>query len=179
MIIFNQMKNCSHLDSLALGFLRRINTLFTNVNLYFNGFEPGGDLANLRTVFDHLLPLVHGIHSLAFEQTAIPLVEQYFAQLGQVKTLSIDLDSERFNPTAIQPAINFCMNWLTSDERDPTEPRMLVVCIFFENFEQFSMAVRQVLIKQNNKTHSISAIPLRKTPIHIHDSHPALGQPTD
>ena len=80
---------------------------------------------------------------MAFHQSAIPLMEQYFGQeLTQVKQIKLHL---RYDPTIIQASINFCMNWLTSEERDPAEPRLLKVISGHENDQQICMAVRQVI----------------------------------
>ena len=114
------------------------------MNLRF-GFEPDADLANLRTILVHLCPLLHGIRSMAFHQSAIPLIEQYFtSKMAQLKMLALNLDSTPADPATLQ-AINFCMDWLTSEKRDPAEPKFLVVRTRSESFQQFSMAMKQVI----------------------------------
>ena len=124
LLINNNWFEFSHFDSSAIDFLHRINTLFiandVNLRIRFND-----NMANLRTVLDHLLPLLHGIHSLSFYESAIPLVQHYFTpKLAQIKMLKITFNigpdqTER----VIQTTINFCLNWLTSG--DPTEPKLL------------------------------------------------------
>ena len=127
----------------GLAFLRNISTLFNDVNLRFKFFN---DLCKLRTIFDHLSPLFHGIHSMAFSQSAIPLVGQYFApKLDKIKMLTILFDFEQPDPATLQSSINFCLNWLISEERDSTEPKLLKVWIrIAENIQKFSTAVQRV-----------------------------------
>ena len=100
-------------------------------------------MTNLRIVFDQLAPLLNGIHSLTFDQNGIPLIEQYFAQkLAQIKMLDLGIDfySEPFD----QATINFCMNWLTSEERESSEPAFLNIYTQREIFYQFCMAIKEV-----------------------------------
>ena len=142
------------------------------MNLLFHNIQ-SSDLAKLRVFLDHLTPLFHGINSLAFDRRAIPLVEQHFGpKLAQVKLLTLDLslgadEDATFGP-ADEQSVNFCLNWLTSEERDPAEPRLLEVYSYPE-VQQFSMAVRQVIrINKAKNSHSLhSAIPISKTSIHI------------
>ena len=106
-------------------------------------FGPADDL-----VLDHLSPMIRGIHSLSFEQDAIPLAEEYFtAKLAQIKLLTIYFGLEQHDQATIRTRINFCMNWLTSEERDPAEPRLLTVYYYCaENLQQFCKAIKQVTL---------------------------------
>jgi len=148
------------------------------VNLDFDYFSSLDNLIKLRTIFDHLAPLLHGIHSLAFYHRAIPLIQQYFtaAKLAHVKLLTLlyidphfddDDEDEPFDSaTDNEQTVNFCLNWLTSEERDPAEPKFLEVD-FCSEVQKFSMAVRQVIRIRKAKISLHSAIPISKTSIHI------------
>ena len=142
----------SHFDSLAIDFLCRISTLFlsNDVNLFIEFGYDEDDATKLRTVLDYLAPLLHGIHSIYIPsgQLAIPIVEHYFSpKLTQVKMLTVDLG---YNSANQATTINFCLNWLNSDERDPDEPRFLKVYAYWEDFQQFCNDVQQVIhYKQN------------------------------
>ena len=137
--------NLRHFDSLALDFLRQISTLFlfTEVNLWFHSGEED-DLTVYRAILDHLSPLLHGIDSMSFNQSAIPLVEQYFAQkLAQIKMLHLHF--ECFRSATIQTAITFALNWLTSGERNSAEPRLLQFwCTDTNNAQQFLTTIQEV-----------------------------------
>ena len=136
-----------HFDSRALDFLRLINTLFisNDVNLFFPSTESEDERTTLRTILGHLAPLFHGIHSIWFRASAIPLVEQYFGpKLAQVKMISLHFGFGPFDSAAIQTGINFAMNWLTSEERGSDEPKFLKIFIHARNSQQFVKAVQQV-----------------------------------
>jgi hypothetical protein len=125
--------NFSHFDSRTIDFLRRINTLFTGVNLTFDDLPP-------RTILDHLSPLIHGIHSMSFLRCSIPQMEQSFGpKLAQVKMLKLVF----LDPPIQQTTINFFMNWLTSEEQ--REPRYLELDIPSEDFQQFIVAIQEVI----------------------------------
>ena len=148
----------SHFDSRTVDFLRRVSALFTGVNLNFYKFGFEEDLPKLRTILDHLSPLIHGIHSITFDHLAIPLMEQHFGEkLAHIKVLRFNLDTDVEQPAfeaTIQAAINYCLNWLTSGERDSTEPKLLELESFepgFGIFQQISAAVQQVVTICNNK----------------------------
>ena len=83
---------------------------------------------------------------MEFDHCLIPLVEQYFApKLTQVKMLTIRFDCKQRDQATIQAGINFCLSWLTLEQRDPAEPRILWVrfsCA--DHLQQFIMAVQQV-----------------------------------
>ena len=99
------------------------------------------DLTELRTAFDHLAPLLHGIHSMDFDQRAIPLVQQFFGpKLAQVKMLSIDFGYDQPTTTPIETDINFCVDWLISDGSKLITNRIGSPNIM----PQFSQAVRKV-----------------------------------
>ena len=133
----------SHFDSQMLAFLRHISPLFTGVNLNLLSFGPKDDLANLRTLFDHLAPLIHGIHSMAIDRCVIPLVDQYLApKLAQTNRLTIIIDDQ-----IPQAGIDFAMNWLASDgRRDHAKPRLLKIFTESNVFQQISTAVQTVLV---------------------------------
>ena len=134
----------SHFDSSTLVFLRLINALFNEVNLRFKFFNE--DMTKFRTMLDPLAPMLNGIHSLAFDRSAIPLVQQHFApKLAKVKLLTIVFGFAQLDQATLQTSINFCLDWLTSEEQDPAEPRLLRFDICgAEIFQQFSTAIRQV-----------------------------------
>ena len=105
---------------------------------------------SLRTILDHLAPLLHGIHSLTIDQTAVPLLEQYFTpKFDQIKMLSIDFDSNK-EQVATKAFINFSLNWLTSGGN--AEPKFM--SIGYPGYEgkivkivrKFIKAIKQVIL---------------------------------
>ena len=115
--------------------------------LHLSGYD---GLPRLRTVLDHLAPLLHGIQALALQHNAIPLVEQHFVQqLAQTKQLTIHI--EWGDLTTIPTAINFCLDWLTAGGRDPTEPKFLSVFTYQAIFALFIEAIKQVVNRVERK----------------------------
>ena len=153
----NQLK-FRHIDSDALAFIRQINSLFisNDVNLCLDrhhGYEPRKDLPNLRAVLDHLAPMLNGIQSISIEPCLIPLVEQYFtAKLPQLKMLTIDFGfghglTDQQAQASIQTSINFCLNWLTSGQRDTPKILQMKAMDYDDAIvRQCSKAVQQVYL---------------------------------
>ena len=134
---------------MAIDFLRRIRTLLISNDVDLNLISVGeNDLPKVRIVFDHLAPLLHGIHSLAFDEFAIPLVEQFFGpKLAQIKMLEFRFvfwPGDNDDQATIQAAINFLLNWLTSEGQDGTEPKFLDIYTDWEIFYQLSIAIKEV-----------------------------------
>ena len=131
-----------HLDNTALQFLRRMQSLFHDLNLYMDCHEE--ELEATRIVIGHLFPLITigGIESLYLNniQLLIPIRDRFPTQFLSIKRIGVRIPKE--DDASIDQLTNLLLPWLSTRRADG-QPRMLIMQYFSENALELVDRIRQ------------------------------------
>jgi hypothetical protein len=144
-----QFCNFSYLDSTALQFLRRMQSLFHDVYLSVSCREE--ELEATRIVIDHLLPLLTGgiervcLEGMHTTQFLLNLRDRFHCPTQFLSIKRIDVFMQKEKHESVDQLIGLFLPWLSTGRADG-QPRTLIMQLFKGNTLEFMDRIRQVFL---------------------------------